>query len=40
MTEVVQDAIALQQWFDEIRAQGSRLIVRDREGSMRELISL
>lgn len=39
MSEVLREAIALKQWFDETRAQGGRILT-ERNGATREVISV
>lgn len=40
MSEVLRDSIAFYRWFTEVRAQGGRILVENRDGAQRELISL
>ena len=37
VSDVLRDAIALEQWFDEAKQSGSRVLV-EREGKVREVI--
>lgn len=38
MSEVLRDAIALERWFDETRREGSRVLVEQPDGSIREVV--
>lgn len=40
MTEVLRDAITLERWVQQIRDEGGRLLVEQRDGSRREVILL
>lgn len=38
MSEVLRDAVALERWFDETRREGSKVLVEQPDGSIREVI--
>jgi predicted DNA-binding protein len=38
VSDVLREAIALEQWFDETRREGSRVLV-ERDGNMREIVT-
>lgn len=38
MSEVLRDAIALERWFDETRREGSKVLVEQPDGSIREVV--
>jgi hypothetical protein len=38
MAEVLRDSIALERWFHEARAEGSRILVERENGVLREVI--
>lgn len=38
MSEVLRDAIALERWFDETRRAGSKVLVEQPDGSIREVV--
>ncbi len=39
ISEVLRDAIALEQWFEATRAEGGRVLV-ERDGEIRELLKV
>jgi hypothetical protein len=39
MSEILRDAIALERWFDETRQEGSKVLVEQPDGKVREVIS-
>jgi hypothetical protein len=38
MSEVLRDAIALERWFDETRSSGSKVLVEQPDGRIREVV--
>lgn len=38
MSEVLRDAIALERWFDETRREGSKVLVEQPDGKVREVV--
>jgi hypothetical protein len=38
MSEVLRDAIALERWFDETRSVGSKVLVEQPDGRIREVV--
>lgn len=40
MTEVVQAALKLYRWYNEVRASGGRIYVENSDGERREVISI
>lgn len=40
MTNVLQHALTLKLWFDETRAQGGKILTQNKDGAVREVISV
>jgi hypothetical protein len=38
MSEVLRDSIALERWFDETRREGSKVLVEQPDGRIREVV--
>jgi len=38
MAEVLRDAIALERWFEENRAEGNKVLLESKDGRLREVI--
>jgi hypothetical protein len=38
MSEVLRDAIALERWFDDARSSGSKVLVEQPDGRIREVV--
>lgn len=38
MSEILRDAIALERWFDETRREGSKVLVEQSDGRIREVV--
>lgn len=38
MSEILRDAIALERWFDETRREGSKVLVEQTDGKVREVV--
>jgi ribbon-helix-helix CopG family protein len=38
MAEVLRDAIQLEKWVEDARSEGSKLLIEQRDGKVRELV--